>query len=77
MKQILMRHNHQYCKDLLKSLAKEMKARHPNDKPKQREALNDLCDRLIKDIPASISDKKREYYAKILSSYTASLHPGD
>lgn len=60
---------YQQAKGYLKEVAKAVKTAHPTDKPMIRQAINDHCDYLCKNLKLS------DYQRDLLSNFAASLHP--
>jgi len=63
------------AKQQLEETAKDIKAKHRNDKPLCRQVINDTADMLVKDFPASLSEAKKEQYSLWLHNLAANLHP--
>jgi len=66
------------AKNELKQYAKEVKRVYKNDKPAQREALNDYCDMLLRHLAQprnGYSEAKLYQYETWLTNLTCKLHP--
>ena len=64
-----MKTEYQHAKEFLKERADVIKKEYPNDKPMQREVINNHCDWLCKNY--QFSERSRD----LLSNYAVKLHP--
>jgi len=67
---------YQNCKQQLKEVAADAKKSYPDDKPAQRQIINDHADTLIRGFWGRTgSDKQKQQYQNWLSLYACKLHP--
>lgn len=66
---------HQSCKSELKEIARYMRITLRNDKPAQRQAINDRADQLSREYWRHYSEKQAANLSNHLQSFAASLHP--
>ena len=67
--------HHQQAKAQLKAIAAECRALYKNDKPAQRQTINDAADQLAREYWRHYSEKQSAIYTDYLHRYAASLHP--
>lgn len=66
--------HYQQAKKQLRDFAKEVKQAHPNDKPLQRQSINDMADSLSREFWRHTNDKKANQWKNWMHSYAANLH---
>jgi len=66
---------HQSCKNELKCTAVYAKQVSKNDKPAQRQFINDFADQLSREYWRHYSEKQAARLVNYLHSFAASLHP--